>query len=122
MTILEEMARGYTKSQCIYNVNCNINESCVGCQWLANHITQAQMQNSYSGFIAGYTEALRWRDVNVELPANQYCGNCHLFADETIDGDGWCEFHQEPRMCDDGCEDCLSKSEQEIEKLELLHD
>lgn len=45
------------------------------------------------------------------IQATQYCGNCHLFADETIDADGWCEVHQESRMCDDGCEDCLSKSD-----------
>lgn len=45
------------------------------------------------------------------MKEDQYCGNCHLFADETIDGDGWCEVHQESRMCDDGCEDCLSKSD-----------
>lgn len=72
MTPLEQKAREYTKSQCVYNVNCNLNESCVGCQWFDNHITQAQMQNSYNGFIAGYTEALRWRDVETDTPKEPY--------------------------------------------------
>lgn len=37
------------------------------------------------------------------------CGTCSLFADEDTDGDGWCEFHQEPRHCSNYCEDRLPR-------------
>lgn len=35
------------------------------------------------------------------------CGSCALFSNETIDGDGWCEFHQSLALCSNKCEDFI---------------
>lgn len=37
------------------------------------------------------------------------CGTCSLFMDEDIEGDGWCEFHQESRRCSEYCTDRIPK-------------
>ncbi|MBF0651306.1 hypothetical protein IR083_21030 [Dysgonomonas sp. GY75] len=39
------------------------------------------------------------------------CGNCIIFRDEDINGDGWCEYHLEPTHCSSWCEDGLFNSE-----------
>lgn len=42
----------------------------------------------------------------------KHCGDCALFGEEDINGDGWCEFHQEPRECgDDECNYSLPKDD-----------
>ena len=39
----------------------------------------------------------------------EVCGSCSLFVNEDAEGEGWCEFHQEPRCCGDYCTDRLPK-------------
>ncbi len=34
-------------------------------------------------------------------PECMTCGYCQRFADETVEGDGWCEVHDRRAMCSD---------------------
>ena len=48
----------------------------------------------------------------MEKDIKQFCGNCSLFADEDVNGCGWCEFHQTLTKCDNSCEDGLFNSKE----------
>lgn len=37
------------------------------------------------------------------------CGNCRAFADEDVNGEGWCEAHRVFMPCSQTCEDWQPK-------------
>jgi hypothetical protein len=38
-----------------------------------------------------------------QVANGRVCGSCELFTDEDLNGNGWCQFGDGGRHCDDTC-------------------